>query len=188
MAAEVVPELGRARGGRCGARSRRDTSIGERFETTNEVAELARCCFGHVTCILASLRAEVTQKRYADVADRKVKVAPMCVSLVRDAKWQLRLEGRAGMGIISWLVVGAIAGYLAGLLVKGDESFGVIGHIVLGIVGAIVGGFIAGVVTGGDYITGINIPTIVVATIGAVIAVIVANAVRGTTRAGRGPV
>ena len=48
------------------------------------------------------------------------------------------------MGIISWLVVGAIAGWLAGLLVKGDERFGVIGHIVLGIVGALVGGFIAG--------------------------------------------
>ncbi len=57
------------------------------------------------------------------------------------------------MGIISWLVVGAIAGYLAGLLVKGDESYGLIGHIVLGIVGAVVGGFIAGALTGGDYIT-----------------------------------
>ncbi len=44
------------------------------------------------------------------------------------------------MSIIAWLVVGAIAGYLAGFLVKGDEGLGVIGHIVLGIVGAIVGG------------------------------------------------
>lgn len=91
------------------------------------------------------------------------------------------------MGIISWLVVGAIAGYLAGMLVKGDESFGIIGHIVLGIVGALVGGFIAGVVTGGnDYITGINVSTIVVAVIGAVIAVVVWNAVTGRQRTGRG--
>ncbi len=92
------------------------------------------------------------------------------------------------MGIISWLVVGAIAGYLAGFLVKGDESYGVIGHIVLGIVGAIVGGFIAGVVTGGDYITGINISTIVVAVIGAVIAVVVWNAIAGRSRSGRGTI
>jgi uncharacterized membrane protein YeaQ/YmgE (transglycosylase-associated protein family) len=93
------------------------------------------------------------------------------------------------MGIISWLVVGAIAGYLAGFLVKGDESYGVIGHIVLGIVGAVVGGFLAGVLTGGaDYITGINVTTLVVAIIGAVIAVVVFNAVTGRTRAGRGPV
>ncbi|HKG18897.1 MAG TPA: GlsB/YeaQ/YmgE family stress response membrane protein [Candidatus Limnocylindrales bacterium] len=93
------------------------------------------------------------------------------------------------MGIISWLVVGAIAGYLAGFLVKGDESLGVIGHIVLGIIGALVGGFLAGILTGGnDYTTGINITTIVVATIGAVIAVVVYNAIRGNTRTGRGPV
>ena len=45
------------------------------------------------------------------------------------------------MNIIAWIVLGAIAGYLAGFLVKGDEGLGVIGHIVLGIVGALVGGF-----------------------------------------------
>jgi uncharacterized membrane protein YeaQ/YmgE (transglycosylase-associated protein family) len=92
------------------------------------------------------------------------------------------------MGIISWLVVGAVAGYLAGFLVKGDESLGVIGHIVLGIVGALIGGFLAGVLTGGDYISGINVTTIVVATIGAVIAVVGYNAIRGRSRTGSGPI
>ena len=93
------------------------------------------------------------------------------------------------MGIIAWIVVGAIAGYLAGMLVKGDESLGVIGHVVLGIIGALVGGFLAGVLTGGtDYTTGINIPTIVVAVIGAVIVVVAWNAIRGSTRTGRGPI
>jgi uncharacterized membrane protein YeaQ/YmgE (transglycosylase-associated protein family) len=93
------------------------------------------------------------------------------------------------MGIIAWLVVGAIAGYLAGFLVKGDESLGVIGHIVLGIVGALIGGFLAGLVTGGnDYITGINVTTIVVAVIGAIIAVVGYNMIRGRSRTGRGPV
>ena len=92
------------------------------------------------------------------------------------------------MGILSWLIVGAIAGYLAGFLVKGDEGLGVLGHIVLGIVGALVGGFIAGAITGGDYISGVNLTTIIVATIGAVIAVVAYNALRGTTRTGRGPI
>jgi uncharacterized membrane protein YeaQ/YmgE (transglycosylase-associated protein family) len=92
------------------------------------------------------------------------------------------------MGIISWLVVGAIAGYLAGFLVKGDEGLGVIGHIALGIVGGLVGGFLAGLVTGGDYTTGINITTIVVAVIGAVIAVVGYGMITGRGRAGRGPV
>ena len=92
------------------------------------------------------------------------------------------------MGIVAWLVVGAIAGYLAGFLVKGDESLGVIGHIVLGIIGGLVGGFLAGALTGGDYTTGINLTTIVVAVIGAVIVVVVWNAFRGSARIGRGPI
>ena len=94
------------------------------------------------------------------------------------------------MGIIAWLVLGAIAGYLAGFLVRGDEGLGVIGHIVLGIVGALVGGFLAGVLLPGnsDYVSGINIPTIVVATIGAVIAVVVVNMVTGRSRTGRGAI
>jgi len=88
------------------------------------------------------------------------------------------------MGIISWLVVGAIAGYVAGYLVKGDESLGVIGHVALGIVGGLVGGFLAGILTGGDYTTGINITTIVVAVIGAVILVVGYNLIRGRTSSG----
>jgi len=92
------------------------------------------------------------------------------------------------MGLIAWLVVGAIAGYLAGYIVKGDESLGVLGHIVLGIVGGLVGGFLAGLLTGGDYITGINLTTIVVAVIGAVIVVVGWKALRGGARVGRGPI
>jgi uncharacterized membrane protein YeaQ/YmgE (transglycosylase-associated protein family) len=93
------------------------------------------------------------------------------------------------MGIIAWLVVGAIAGWLAGLLVKGDEGMGVIGHIVLGIIGGLVGGFVAGALTGGkDFTTGIDITTIVVAAIGAVAVVVIWNAIRGNARTGRGPV
>lgn len=88
------------------------------------------------------------------------------------------------MGVVSWLVVGAVAGYLAGMFVKGDERLGVIGHIFLGIVGALIGGFIAGQLFGGDYISGINIQTIVVATIGGVIAVVAYKMLlgRGTVR------
>ena len=93
------------------------------------------------------------------------------------------------MGIISWLVVGAIAGYLAGFLVKGDEGLGVIGHIALGIVGGLVGGFVAGLLTGGnDYTTGINITTIIVAIIGAVVLVFGYNLIRGRTNTGGGAV
>jgi uncharacterized membrane protein YeaQ/YmgE (transglycosylase-associated protein family) len=83
------------------------------------------------------------------------------------------------MGLVSWLIVGAIAGYLAGMFVKGDERLGVLGHIVLGIVGALIGGFIANQLTNGDYTAGLNITTIIVAAIGAVIAVLAYKALLG---------
>ena len=75
------------------------------------------------------------------------------------------------MGIIAWLIVGAIAGWIAGKIVPGDEGYGVIGTIIAGIVGALVGGFLLGAITGEDYTTGINIPTLLAAIAGAVLVV-----------------
>ncbi|HEY7590630.1 MAG TPA: GlsB/YeaQ/YmgE family stress response membrane protein [Candidatus Limnocylindrales bacterium] len=92
------------------------------------------------------------------------------------------------MSILAWIVVGAIAGWLAGLVVRGDEGLGILGKIVLGIVGAIVGGFLAGLITGEDYTTGINLTTIIVATIGAVITVVLYYALTGRSRTGRGAI
>ena len=93
------------------------------------------------------------------------------------------------MSIIAWIVLGAIAGYLAGFLVKGDEGLGVIGHIVLGIVGALLGGFLAGALFNSHPIDGpLDISSIVVATIGAVIVVLVVSAFTRSSRVGRGPI
>ena len=90
------------------------------------------------------------------------------------------------MGIIAWIVLGAIAGYIAGFLVKGDEGLGVIGHIVLGIVGALVGGFLASVLLKTNPIDGpFDVSSIVVSVIGAVIVVLVVGAVTGRGRVGR---
>jgi len=91
------------------------------------------------------------------------------------------------MSIIAWIVLGAVAGYIAGLLVRGDEGLGVIGHIVLGIVGALVGGFLASALFGVNAISGaLDASSIVTAVIGAVILVVAWNAVAGRTRTGRG--
>jgi uncharacterized membrane protein YeaQ/YmgE (transglycosylase-associated protein family) len=93
------------------------------------------------------------------------------------------------MSIIAWIVLGAIAGYIAGFLVKGDEGLGVIGHIVLGIVGALVGGFLAGALFNSHPIDGpLDISSIVVAVIGAIIVVVVASMVMGRSRTGRGAI
>lgn len=69
------------------------------------------------------------------------------------------------MGFIAWIVVGAIAGWLAGVLVKGG-GYGLIADIVLGIVGAFIGGWLFGAL--GIHLGGL-IGSIVTAVIGAVV-------------------
>ena len=91
------------------------------------------------------------------------------------------------MGIIAWLVVGAVAGYLASYLVDLDERLDIVGYILLGIAGAVICGFMAVGLTGSqDYTIGINIPTIIEAAIGAVVAVFGYNAIRERSETGRG--
>lgn len=83
------------------------------------------------------------------------------------------------MGILSWIIVGLIAGWLAGLVVKGG-GFGVLGDIILGIVGALIGGFIASAIFHvADPVSGINVTTIVIAFIGAVIVIWLLRALGG---------
>jgi uncharacterized membrane protein YeaQ/YmgE (transglycosylase-associated protein family) len=93
------------------------------------------------------------------------------------------------MSILAWIVLGAIAGYIAGFLVKGDEGLGIIGHVVLGIVGAVIGGFLATVLLGTNPVDGpFDISSIVTATIGAILTVVVVAALTGRARSGSGAV
>ena len=75
------------------------------------------------------------------------------------------------MGIIAWIVVGAIAGFITNMIMGGKE--GVLATILLGIVGAVVGGYLAGTVLKVADVTGINIESIVVAVFGGIIVVAV---------------
>ena len=79
------------------------------------------------------------------------------------------------MAIISWIVLGAIAGFLANMIVGGRE--GLIGTIILGIVGAVVGGYLATTVFHKGDVTGVNIESIVIAVLGAILVLFVWRAV-----------
>lgn len=93
------------------------------------------------------------------------------------------------MSIIGWVVLGAIAGWVAGLLVKGDEGMGVIGHVVLGIVGALIAGFVVTLITNEDPMDGVlDISSLLTAIVGAVVLVIVVNMLQGRSRTGSGPI
>jgi uncharacterized membrane protein YeaQ/YmgE (transglycosylase-associated protein family) len=81
------------------------------------------------------------------------------------------------MGIIAWIIVGLVAGWLAGLLMKGS-GYGLIGDLVLGLVGAIFGGWLVGLVAPAAEPSGV-VGSVIVATIGAVTLIFIARAVRG---------
>lgn len=79
-------------------------------------------------------------------------------------------------GIIAWLVVGLIAGWLAGMVMKGG-GYGVVGDIVVGIIGAFVGGFVFSLITGGGSAGFWG--SIAVAFVGAVILIAIVRAMPG---------
>ena len=72
------------------------------------------------------------------------------------------------MGLISWVVVGLIAGLLAKWVTPGPDPGGIFVTALIGMAGASVGGFVVGIL-GGSGATGFNVWSVLVATLGAVI-------------------
>ncbi len=83
------------------------------------------------------------------------------------------------MGILSWIVLGLIAGFIASKLIN-KTGEGIVLDIVLGIVGAVIGGFIVRALGIGGGVSGLNIPSLLVAVLGAVVLLLVFHAFRGT--------
>lgn len=81
------------------------------------------------------------------------------------------------MGIFATLVVGLVAGWITGLLMKSRS--GVILDMILGIVGGFVGGWLTSLFLGVNLMSGINITSLIVAIVGAVIVVAVYRLIRG---------
>jgi len=78
-------------------------------------------------------------------------------------------------GIFAWLVIGAIAGWLAGKVVEGG-GFGLIVDIIVGIIGAVIGGYLTGAL--GIHIGGGFFSSIVVSVIGAVVLLFILRLIR----------
>jgi uncharacterized membrane protein YeaQ/YmgE (transglycosylase-associated protein family) len=84
----------------------------------------------------------------------------------------------ATMSIIGWIVLGLIAGWLAGQFMHGG-GYGIVGDIVLGILGALVGGFLTSALLGRDMVNGFNIESLIVAVIGAIILIAISRLFTG---------
>jgi uncharacterized membrane protein YeaQ/YmgE (transglycosylase-associated protein family) len=89
------------------------------------------------------------------------------------------------MNILAWIVLGLVAGWLAGMIMRGG-GYGIIGDMVLGILGALIGGWLTGILTGQDVMIGFNLPSLLIAVLGAVILIGLSRMLTGR-RAG-GPV
>ena len=87
------------------------------------------------------------------------------------------------MSIIGWLVLGLIAGFIASKIVN-NSGEGILVDIILGIVGAVVGGFLFSFF-GAAPVTGLNVYSMIVAVVGAVVLLLVYHAVAGQRRTAR---
>jgi uncharacterized membrane protein YeaQ/YmgE (transglycosylase-associated protein family) len=76
------------------------------------------------------------------------------------------------MGLIATLIIGALAGWITGQLMSGG-SYGLWLNLLLGIIGSIVGGWLTSIFIGVDLVSGLNLTTLVVSVIGAVVVVAV---------------
>jgi uncharacterized membrane protein YeaQ/YmgE (transglycosylase-associated protein family) len=86
------------------------------------------------------------------------------------------------MGLLSWIVVGAIAGWLSGQVMKG-RGFGLLGDIIVGVAGGLIGGWLAGQLFKiPDAVNGINPTSILVAFLGAVVLIVIVRMFQGRGR------
>jgi uncharacterized membrane protein YeaQ/YmgE (transglycosylase-associated protein family) len=80
------------------------------------------------------------------------------------------------MSILAWILLGIVAGWLAGLIMGGRR--GILGNIVLGVLGAVIGGFVGSMLFGWD-VTGFNVGSVLLATLGAIILIAILRAIPG---------
>lgn len=83
-----------------------------------------------------------------------------------------------GMGIIGWIILGGLAGWVASMFVGNNGSQGILGNIIAGIIGGVVGGWVFSLL-GGSGVTGFNIWSFIVALVGAIIVLFIWKAITG---------
>lgn len=84
------------------------------------------------------------------------------------------------MGVLSWILLGLVAGGLAKLIMPGKDPGGCVITILIGIAGAVIGGFLGGALFGTGRVTGFNVPSLMIATLGAIVLLLVYRLIIGS--------
>lgn len=82
------------------------------------------------------------------------------------------------MGILTWIIFGALAGWVASILAGTNARQGCLINVVVGIIGAFIGGLVMQLVTGYGFNFGFNVPSFIVAVVGSLILLILTGAAR----------
>ncbi len=86
------------------------------------------------------------------------------------------------MSLLSWIVFGALVGWIASILTGSNHRQGCIANIVIGIIGAFIGGLLMGLVTGEGFDMAFNLTSLAVAVVGALILLAIVPSRRGRKR------
>lgn len=89
------------------------------------------------------------------------------------------MEGGVFLNLLSWIILGGVAGGVANAIEPSPSEGGFLGAVVLGILGAVVGGFLATLIFG-IGITGFDLNSVVIATLGALLLLSLSKVVRAT--------
>lgn len=85
------------------------------------------------------------------------------------------------MGLFSWIIFGALAGWLASKVPGDPAGRGCLTNIVVGVAGAVLGGALVTMISGRDWVTKFNVPSLAVAVVGSIALVMILRAI-GTRR------
>ncbi|MGI6160629.1 MAG: GlsB/YeaQ/YmgE family stress response membrane protein [Christensenellales bacterium] len=87
------------------------------------------------------------------------------------------------MGLLSWIILGALAGWVASIIMKKNQSMGAFANIVVGVIGAFIGGFVMNLIGANADVTGFNFESFFVALVGSIILLAIVNLIKkGTVR------
>ncbi|MGQ9813565.1 MAG: GlsB/YeaQ/YmgE family stress response membrane protein [Candidatus Roseilinea sp.] len=82
------------------------------------------------------------------------------------------------MGLIAWIIFGALAGWVASIVVGNNARQGCLMNIIVGVIGALIGGFMMQLITGSRFTFDFTLPSFVIAVIGAILLLVITGAGR----------